>query len=809
MNINGYSNKKTPNAIIFVEKIKLNYTFYFLFTLFCFSQFAFSQKTHQLTGQVLTEENEPIPGANISIESTGTTSDFEGFFQIKLTEDTYTLKISYLGFKTYTQKITVDGNKNLKIQLTETQEILDEVLITQNVEALNTRSAQMSVNTLKAESIQKIPAVFGEVDVIRSLLQLPGVSNGGEGTSGFNVRGGNADQNLILVDDVVLFNSSHLFGFFSVFNANSIDYLKLYKAGIPANFGGRVSSVLDIKQKKGSKKDFKGNASIGIISSQLLLEGPVRKDKSSFLFAGRGTYAHLFLKLTDNKNSAYFYDLNAKYTTELNENNNLNFSIYHGNDYVTINDSFSNTYGSSFANLNWNHRFNSDLNANFNFSYSLYSFQLNLDLVGFDFKNDISNFNLNANFKQHIADGFNLNYGISSIKYNINPGTIKPTRPDSGIVTDNLAEKNAYEHAAFISAEHQLSPNLKAEYGLRLNAFWRMGEKEFKRYDNDSPILYDDEKGIYTKAEPIKISDESKNSIQKEFYNLEPRISLAYSLNDDTSIKASFNHLTQNLHLLSNTSSPTPFDVWAPSGTYVKPQKLNQYSVGYFKNLKEKKYSLESEIFFKTVDNRIDYVDGANLIANDAVEQIILNGESRAYGLEFLLRKNTGKLTGWIAYTLSKSEQRTPGRTAQENGINNGEWYLSNYDKTHDISITASYDWNKKWTFNSSFNLQTGRPVSFPVGQFEYQGLNIPVYEGRNLNRLPAYHRLDISATLTPEKEVSKNWTSSWTFGIYNLYNRKNAASLNFEQNRTTGLNEASRFSIFGIVPSVSYQISF
>ncbi|MGO2102062.1 MAG: TonB-dependent receptor [Psychroflexus halocasei] len=781
----------------------------FFFIIFSIFQIAYSQEKFEISGQILSDKNEAIPGANITIGDSGTTSDFEGYFRIKISKGEYTFKVSYLGFKTYTHNIRIDQNKNFKIQLSETEEVLEEVLITQDVEALNTKSAQMSVNTLKAESIKKIPAVFGEVDVIRSLLQLPGVSNGGEGTSGFNVRGGNSDQNLILVDDVVLFNASHLFGFFSVFNANSIDYLKLYKAGIPANFGGRVSSVLDIKQKKGSQKDFKGSASIGVISSQLLLEGPIKKDKSSFLFAGRGTYAHLFLKLTDNKNSAYFYDLNGKYSTELNPNNKLNFSVYHGNDYVTINDSFSNTYGSTFANLNWNHRFNPDISADINFSYSLYGYLLDLDLVGFEFKNDISNLNLNAKFNHRISNDFKLNYGVSSIKYNINPGNIKPTRADSGINLNKIADKNAYEHAVFLSAEHQLSENLKAEYGIRLNAFWRMGEKEFKRYTNDNPILYDAEKGIYEKANPSEVVDISKSHIQKEFYNLEPRASLAYSFNDNTSIKASFNRLTQNLHLLSNTSSPTPFDVWTPSGTYVKPQKLNQYSFGYFKNFENRKYSLESEVFFKTVKNRIDYVDGANLIANDAIEQVILNGESRAYGLEFLLRKNKGQLTGWIAYTLSKSEQKTPGRTPAESGINNGEWYLSNYDKTHDISVVASYEMNKKWTFNSSFNLQTGRPVSFPVGQFEYQDLNIPVYEGRNLNRLPAYHRLDISATLTPEKDFSKNWTSSWTFGIYNLYNRKNAASLNFEQNETTGLNEANRFSIFGIVPSVSYQINF
>ncbi len=775
----------------------------------CIFSFTFSQ-TYEISGKITDKNNQPIYGANIILsESLGTVSDENGNYSIKVEKGNYTIKVSYLGFKSIKKSISVETSRVYNFTLVPKAESLNEVVITENIEALDTRDTQMSVNSLDAESIKNIPAAFGEVDVIRSLLQLPGVSNAGEGAAGFNVRGGNTDQNLILVDDAILFSSSHLFGFFSIFNPDAVDNLKLYKGGIPANFGGRVSSVLDINQKKANLDSISGNGGIGVISSKLLLELPIKKKKSSLLLAGRATYAHLFLKLTDNQNTAYFYDFNAKYFNQINQKNSIAFSVYHGNDLVSINESFTNTYGNTFGNFKWNSLLSENLSGDFNLSYSRYNYNLDLSLVGFEFDNWVSNLNLNANFNHFISDQFRFKYGLSSIKYTIEPGNIIPSSDNSGINPDNLANKHAFEHAAYFSVKQKLSDAINLEYGLRLNAFWRMGQGEIFSYENNQPIRYNNVTGIYEETEPIDTRQSSASKIEKEFYNLEPRFAISYSFNDHTSLKASYNRLAQNMHLLSNTSSPTPFDVWTPSGEFVKPQLLNQYSIGFFKNYQNKTYSFETEVFYKTVDNRIDYVNGANLIANDQIESVILNGESRAYGLELLARKNKGKLTGWIAYTISRSEQRTPGFSANDPGINNGDWYLANFDRLHDLSLTANYDFNKKWDFNASFTLQTGRPVNFPVGQFEYQGLNIPVYEGRNTNRLPAFHRLDISATLTPQNQDHKSWTSKWNFGIFNLYNRKNAASLNFEQNRTSGQNEAVRLSIFGIIPSVSYIFEF
>ncbi|MFT5864169.1 MAG: hypothetical protein ACI828_002843 [Flavobacteriales bacterium] len=407
-------------------------------------------------------------------------------------------------------------------------------------------------------------------------------------------------------------------------------------------------------------------------------------------------------------------------------------------------------------------------------------------------------------------DEIQINAGINNIYYGFNPGKIEPNDNDSGIITDQLTRKYANEAAAYVDIEHSITDNLTVEYGLRFSNFVRLGQDEVNVYRDNQPVIFDPFLLLYKGAEPTSVQTNiSRSETLAHFNNLEPRIAASYAINDDTSVKASYTRLVQYLHLLSNTSSPTPLDVWTPSGPFTKPQKLDQYAVGFFKNLNEDTYTLETEVFYKDVQNRIDYIDGANLIANDAIEQVILNGEARAYGWELLFRKNIGKFKGWLAYTLSKSEQRTPGRNSRETGINLGQWYNTPYDKTHDISINASYELSKKWRFGTNFLFQTGQPTNFPVGQFEFQGIVIPTYGFRNQQRLPSYHRVDISATLTPKSNKDRKWQSEWIFSVYNVYNRRNAASINFRQNQDTGSNEAIRTSIFGAVPSVTYNFKF
>lgn len=785
-----------------------------LIALLLFFQVAFlsAQEKFTFSGTISeASSNETLIGVNIIFPElqTGTVTNEYGFYSITLPKGKYKVLISYVGFKDIRTIITLENDITQNFSLEETSEKLDEVIIKENVEKLNIRKPQMSVNALTSATIKQIPVVLGEVDVIKSITLLPGVTNAGEGSSGFNVRGGAADQNLILLDEATIYNSSHLFGFFSVFNPDAIKDLKLYKGGIPARYGGRVSSVLDIYQKEGNSKQFHGNGGVGIVSSRLLLEGPLKKDTGSFLLGGRTSYAHLFLPLFDLDNVAYFYDLNTKLSYRLNPNNSIYLSGYFGRDVFSISDSFENTYGNTVVNFRWNHLFSDKLFSNVSLIYSDYYYGLKLNLVEFNWNSGIQNLNVKYDFKHYLNANFKLEYGLNSIYYKFNPGKIEPSTPTSGINEFKLIDKYAFENALYLDAEHQVTPKLALAYGLRYSSFLRLGQDELNVYENDEAVIFNEELQIYEKAEPIGTDSFKRSKTIKSFGNLEPRFSLAYQLSDVSSIKASYNRMSQYLHLLSNTSSPTPLDVWTPSGKYIKPQLLNQYAIGYFKSFDNDNYSIEVESFYKDIKNRIDYIDGADLIANNAIEQVILNGKARAYGLEFLLRKNEGKLKGWLSYTLSKSEQQTPGRTTSELGINNGKWYKTGYDKTHDISLTASYELNKKWAFNSNFLFQTGQPTTYPDAQYLYNGITIPSYTGRNKYRLPSYHRLDISAIYKPKPNKNKGWRSEWVFGIYNIYNRRNAASISFGTNNETGVNEATRLSIFGIVPSVSYNFRF
>lgn len=775
--------------------------------------FSFTPQEYTTLSGTISEasSNETLIGVTVAIPSlkTGVITNEYGFYSISVPKGSYELVVSYIGFKEIKQDVDLNDDKRIDFQLEEEAAQLDEVVLMENVERTELRKPQMSVNALSAASIKKIPAILGEADVIKSILLLPGVTSAGEGASGFNVRGGAADQNLILLDEAIVFNSSHLFGFFSVFNPDAIKDVKLYKGGIPARFGGRISSVLDIYQKEGNSKQFKMNGGIGLVSSRLLVEGPIQKDRGAFLLGGRASYAHLFLAVSGNENKAYFYDLNTKLNYKINDKNNIYLSGYFGRDLFGIGSSFVNVYGNSVANFRWNHLFSDKLFSNLSLIYSDYYYGLELDLLGFQWDSGIQNFNLKYDFKNYISNNFQLNYGINNIYYTFNPGDIKPNKQSSGIVRQKLTEKFANEFGAYVAAEQKFSEKVSIQYGIRWSHFNRLGQDRFSVYENDRPVIFNNDFKIYEAATPIKEETYKRNESMSQFNNFEPRIGLSYILNENSSFKASYNRMAQYLHLLSNTSSPTPLDVWTPSGPYAKPQLLDQYALGYFKNFKEGAYSLETEVFYKSIANRIDYIDGANLIANDRIEQVILIGEARAYGLELLVRKNYGKLKGWVAYTLSKSEQRTPGNSPQESGINQGKWYVTPFDKTHDFSVNAMLEHNKKWSFNANFLFQTGQATNYPIAQYEQRGLVVPLYGNRNQERLPSYHRLDISATLVPNKNKNRKFQGEWNFGIYNLYNRRNAAAINFRQNTDSGNNEAVRTSIFGVVPSVTYNFKF
>ncbi len=783
---------------------------FLVFILFFTSVVIFAQEKFTLSGTVSeASSGETLFGVNVIIPElqTGTVTNQYGFYSVTLPKGNYNITYSNIGFASQTVEVPLSENLKLDLELTTDTENLDEVVIKANAENLSVRSTQMSANTLSSGTIKKIPVVLGEVDVIKAITLLPGVTSAGEGASGFNVRGGASDQNLILLDEATIYNSSHLFGFFSVFNPDAIKDLTLYKGGIPARYGGRASSVLDIYQKDGNKREYHASGGIGLVASRLLLEGPLKKDKASFLIGGRSSYAHLFLPLFDNDNIAYFYDLNTKLSYNINDNNRLFLSGYFGRDVFEISDSFTNNFGNTTLNLRWNHLYSDRLFSNLSLIYSDYYYGLALKFVEFDFDSGIRNFNLKYDFTHYISNNIDLRYGLNSIYYKFNPGDVNPTTEDSGINPFKLTDKYAWENAAYVDAKIDFSDKISVQAGLRLSTFKRLGQDELFLYENNNPLNYDSNLKIYRKASPIDTVSYDRSETIKAFINLEPRFSISYLLNENSSLKASYNRMSQYIHLISNTTSPTPFDIYAPSGKYIDPQLADQVALGYFRKFKN--YSLEVETFYKEVKNRLDYIDDADLIANNAIEQILLNGEARAYGLEILFKKTTGRLQGWLAYTLSKSEQRTPGRTELESGINNGKWYNSPWDKSHDISVTGQYEHSKKWSFGANFIFQTGIPTTYPEGQYEYNGMVVPVYEARNSSRLSSYHRLDLSATWTPKPESTKRWKGEWVFSVYNAYNRKNAASIRFSENTDIGKNEAVRLSIFGIIPSVTYNFKF
>ena len=613
-----------------------------IITLFFFISISHSQEKFTISGTISDiKSNETLIGVNVLINDlkTGTTTNEYGFYSITLPKGIYQISISYLGFTEIIEDVDLNANTKRNFKLSEDGLQLNEIIVLDKPNKLNIQKAEMSVNKLSISTIKQIPAVLGEVDVIKAILTLPGVTNAGEGQSGFNVRGGASDQNLILLDEATIYNSSHLFGFFSVFNTDAIKDLKLYKGGIPARYGGRVSSVLDIYQKEGNSNEFHMNGGIGLISSRLLAEGPIIKDKASFLVAGRSSYAHLFLKFTDNENSAYFYDLNTKLSYNINDKNSVYLSGYFGRDVFSLNNSFVNTYGNSVLNIRWNHLFSDKLFSNATLIYSDYYYGLQLDFIGFNWDSGIKNYNFKYDFKHYLSNNTKLTYGVNSIYYDFNPGKIEPTGLNSGINSKQLDKKYAFEPSIYIDAEQKISDKLSVNYGLRYSMFYRLGAQEVNIYANNEPVSFNSSMQIYEKAEPINSVNFKQNEIISSFDNFEPRMAISYSLNESSSIKASYNRMAQYLHLISNTQSPTPLDIWTPSDNFLKPQLLDQYAVGYFRNFSNGKYTLELESFYKNIENRLDYIDGADLIANNAIEQVVLSGKARAYGLEVLAKK--------------------------------------------------------------------------------------------------------------------------------------------------------------------------
>lgn len=738
---------------------------------------------------------ETLIGASVILleqPNVGAVSNAYGFYAINAGEGTYTMVTSFTGYISDTQQITLNKNITLSIQLVATGgSQLQEVVVSRK-KSHNISKPIMGVQKLSINEISNIPVLFGEKDILKTIQLLPGIKSAGEGNSGFYVRGGGADQNLILLDEATVYNASHLLGFFSTFNSDAIKDITVYKGGMPAEYGGRLSSVLDIKTNDGNNQKFGVSGGLGLIASRVNIEGPIVKDKSSFIVSARRTYADVFLKLSKdsslNKNILYFYDINAKANYKINEKNRLYLSFYTGRDNLSFAKTFGIDYGNATATLRWNHIFNNRLFSNTSLIYSNYSYKININSGNNDIviTSKIRDLNLKEDLQYYINSKNRINFGFNIIYHNIIPGVVTASAASS-FNSLELQKKYSIENSAYISHEWKPTKQLNLTYGLRLNSFSILGPGTFYTYDAD--------------GNTISSATYPSYKVIKSYINLEPRLAASYQLSENSSIKTSYTRNIQNLHLLSNSTSANPTDLWVASSKNIQPEIADQIALGYYQNFNNNVYEFSSEIYYKDLKNQIDYKNGAELRANENVESQLLFGTGRNYGIEFFVKKKYGKLNGWIGYTLSKAERKF-------NGINNGNYFNAKQDRTHEISIVGIYELNKKWTFSATFVYYTGNAVTFPSGKYNIDGRTTFYYTERNGYRLPVYHRLDLSATLQGKK--TKKFESSWSFSIYNAYNRANAFSIEFQEDpNDASKTQAVQTTLFKIVPSITYNFKF
>ncbi len=785
----------------------------FLLHALLLSLVCLGQKEATLSGYVKdASTGEDLIGATVLIKElgVGNITNVYGFYSVSVPSGSYTVSISYVGFETYESRLELTEDQTLSVELTGGASLLEEVVV--RTEALNKNISNNEMSTIKlsAKTVKKIPAVLGEPDIIRSIQLLPGITSVGDGSSGFNVRGGSADQNLILLDEGVIFNSAHLLGLYSAINPDAVKDVKVYKGGIPSRYGGRLSSVLDVRQKEGNVKEYVGEGGISLISARALYEGPIVKDKGSFMIAGRRSYGDAILRALGNNNTAYFYDLNLKTNYQLNDNNRVFLSGYFGRDKLALGGIFSNGWGNATGTLRWNKVFSNKLFANFSAIYSNYDYSIDNLATGAESRisSNVITYNLKSDLTYYLKGENNVEFGLDQKWYTFNPAEIMPLE-GSNISKSKLDEKYAVEQGAYLSY-HLEEGNFLLDVGTRFSRFVRTGAQDIPIYENDTPVTYNQVLNRYEAGITVGTESFSNQGRIKAFNNWEPRIGLTYVLNDEQSIKASYNRMFQYLHLISNSTSPTPVDVWAPSGRYIDPQFSDQFAVGYFRNFNDNGYEASLELYYKDIRNMVDYVDGADIIANNQIETQILSGDGRSYGAEFYLKKSTGKLTGWISYTLSRSERRVDGFGAGDPGINNGQWYATNFNKLHDLSITGIYELSKRWSFSGTFILASGLPSTFPEGRYEYAGIIVPHFAERNQDQLPTYHRLDLSATLKRRPKNGKQNRGEWVFGLYNVYNRINANSIYFiEDEENPGETNAFKSALFGVTPNITYNFKF
>ena len=756
---------------------------------------------------------ETLIGATVYLNGTtkGTTTNEYGFYSLTVDPGTYTLVASYLGYEDQRKEVELLGNFTEDFELGEAGTQLMEVVVTAEEEDQNVSEVQMSVENLQMSTIERLPALLGEVDVLRSIQLLPGVTSVGEGAAGFNVRGGSIDQNLVVLDEAPVFNSSHLFGFFSVFNPDAVKGVKLYKGGIPARYGGRLSSILDVRMKEGNNKQFEMQGGIGTIFSRLSVEAPLVKDKSSFLLAGRRSYIDVlaapFLGDDLDGTRLNFYDLTLKTNYKFSDKDQIFLSGYLGRDNFQPAAAAGFNWGNTTGTLRWNHLFNDRLFSNLTFYYSDYDYAIKFgddDEDAFDWDASIVNFSLKPEFTYYLNPDNAIRFGGQGIYYRFEPANAVAIS-DGTEIDISVNNQWAVESAAFVENELSLfDRRVKLNYGLRVSHFAYLGGRPVYEY-GEAPAP-----GI---GRPLtSVTPTERGEVIEDWFNLEPRAALQYQLNSSSSLKASYQRTAQYIHLLSNTAASIPLDIWTPSTNNIDPQLADQFAVGYFRNLKDNTYETSVELYYKDFNQLLDYVDGADLVLNEFVEGQTLVGEGRAYGAEFQLKKVKGRFNGWLSYTLARTERLTPG-------VNNDEYYPSRFDQTHNFNLTGFYDLSERATLSATFVYNTGTPVTLASAGYYQQGYFVPLNEGggRNNFRIPDYHRLDVSVTLGPNPDkADRRWQGEWVFGLYNVYGRRNAFTVSGTQSDIRPLlgqpvmTEANQLSVIGsIIPSISYNFKF
>ncbi|MDR1895556.1 MAG: TonB-dependent receptor [Prevotellaceae bacterium] len=739
-------------------------------------------------------DGEDLIGVNIVPvnSSTGTTTNTYGFYSISLPAGEHTLRFSYIGYAVRDVKVDLSADLNLDISLESDDMQLEEVVISSESKNANVSGAEMGVERLSAATIKTIPVLMGEADVIKAIQLLPGVQATSEGSSGFSVRGGGYDQNLIMLDEATVYSASHLIGFFSTFNSDAIKDVTLYKGDIPASAGGRLSSLMDIRTKDGNNRRVSGTGGIGLIASRLTLEGPVFTDKATFIISGRRTYADLFLGLANNpdvKNTdLYFYDLNAKLSYRINNNNRIFFSGYLGKDVLGT-DAMGMNFGNLTTTLRWNHIFSPKVFSNFTVIGSEYNYSMGNSAESssmIKWTSKIRDYGFKADFSYHPNPRNSIKFGYTATHHTFTPSEAGENSAMSTAVT--RPRDLALEHAAYISNEMNITGRLTVKYGLRYSMFHNIA--------NGEPVTY------LKNYEPDYTKEYSQGRLYNFQHKLEPRAGLTWLFNDANSIKAGYSRTAQYIQLASNSASGSPMDVWFPASQNVKPQLSDQFSVGYFRNLAENKYELSAEVYYKILQDVVDFKDHAKLLGNADFERELRFGKGKAYGLELMLKKNSGKLNGWISYTFAVARR-------QVDEINNGAWYRSPYDKPHNISVVANYELSRKWSLGANWVFASGMPVTYPTSKYWAEGSYVPLYSGRNEYRNPAYHRLDVSATVKLSKPTAK-FKSDLNFSLYNAYGRKNPWMITFSQEANNpNVIYAEKFYLFTFMPSITWNFTF